>query len=71
MKKYTSFQDLGKAFETLVSKTFIRYKGNLLETTIDGYKMGGKPYKTLEEIDLELERQYNVWNTKIKKQNNE
>lgn len=70
MKTYKSFPDLGEAFKSLVSKTFIRYKGNLLETTIDGYKMGGKHYKTLEDIDIELQRQYNTWNEQIKTQNN-
>lgn len=70
MKTYKSFVDFGAALEKLMATTIFNYKGNEIRQSIDGYEMGGKHYKTLEDIDIELQRQYDTWNTNIEKQNN-
>ena len=71
MKTYKSFVDFGAALEKLMATTTFNYKGNEIHQTIDGYKMGGKNYKTLEEIDLELARQYKQFDKSINHKQND
>lgn len=61
--------DLGHAFNRLISETFIRYQGCLIEKEWGGYKVGKCLFATLPLAKAEIDRQFEVWEEKLGQKN--